>query len=159
MSGAGKSAIAAPLARLLGGEVVDVDALIEVKIGESLPELLAKRGDEEFLRIESEVIRALNPKPDSIIATGGSAVLIPEAMEHLRKISRIVYLAVPFKTIECRRGTGAESSIVGIGSKTLQEIYDERLPLYKKYADVVVDAASGSSRDVAERVRAAVIKN
>ncbi len=74
----------------------------------------------------------------AIIATGGSVVYGAEAMEHLSRIGTVVYLKLPY------REWSAGSDIKGRGvvlrdGQTLHDLYEERVPLYEKYADVIVD--------------------
>ena len=76
----------------------------------------------------------------AIIATGGSVVYGAEAMEHLSRIGTVVYLKLPYRELRAQ----ALSDIKGRGvvlrdGQTLHDLYEERVPLYEKYADVIVD--------------------
>ena len=79
--GAGKSAVGRRLSRALGRYFVDADAVIEARAGCSIPELFRQRGESEFRRQESEVIRQLAKLRRSVIATGGGAVMREENWE------------------------------------------------------------------------------
>lgn len=156
MSGAGKSAVAEHLAQLIGGSAVDVDKIIEKEEGELLEFTLERLGEDGFLARESHAARTLPVMPPLVIATGGSIVLSPDAMEHLKNKTTIVYLRAKFETINARIGKGDHRGIVGLARKTLQEIYDERLSLYEQFADTTTDVDEGTAEEIAERIYCAL---
>ena len=91
MPGTGKSVVGQALASRLGYEFVDVDDLIVERAGKTLPEILRQDGLEAFYKIEGQVGCDLN-RQHTVIATGGSMVLYPEAMAHLKQDSVVVWL-------------------------------------------------------------------
>lgn len=142
MSGAGKSFIGERVAERLGLDFLDVDTAIEEMQGKPLFEILSALGDEEFVRSEAKAaVELIGAKDNLLISTGGSIVYSPDAMAYLRAISKVVYLRVSFPTIEKRVADSADrvSRIVGLGKKTLRELFDERAPLYEKYAHHIID--------------------
>lgn len=147
MPGAGKSTVGVILAKVLGYEFLDPDLLIQKQEGKLLREIIAEKGEEEFMRIESRVNAELNPEK-AVIAPGGSVVYEPEAMEHLRKIGKVVYLKLSYKTIERRVANAKKRGVVLKDGQTLKDLYLERAPLYEKYADIVIDAEKNSPEDV-----------
>lgn len=151
MSGSGKSSVAEHLAYLAGGTLLDIDKIIEGEEDEVLEHVLARAGEEEFLQKEARAALALNIEENTIISTGGSIVLSPEAMTFLKEHSTVIYLQTDFEIIEKRIGEGGGRGIVSLGRKSLREIYDERLPLYEQYADATVDVSHGSAEEVAAR--------
>lgn len=155
-SGAGKSAVAERLALALGSRAIDIDKIIEFAENEILEHTLARLGEENFLKLESKTARELIFVENNVISTGGSIVLSADAMDFLKEKTTIVYLFASFETIEHRIGAGDHRGIVGLARKTLREIYDERLPLYEKYADVTVDTNSDTTADVVQRVQPAL---
>ena len=84
MPGTGKSTVGKALAERLGYEFVDADDLIVQTTGKTLPEILRQDGLEAFYKIENKVGTDLN-RTHTVIATGGSMVLYPEAMAHLKE--------------------------------------------------------------------------
>jgi len=137
MSGAGKTYIGKRIARHLDLEFLDIDEAMEAHFGKPISDILEELGDDDFVRAESTVARDETWGRDKLlISTGGSIIYAPDAMQHLSDISTIVYLSVPFEVIRKRVGGSAErlSRIVGIGDKTLHELYDARVPFYEKYA-------------------------
>ena len=99
MPGSGKSTVGVVLAKRLGRHFVDADLVIQERYGKLLHELITEYGVEGFWQIESDVNASLD-LDNSIIATGGSACYEPEGMQHLRDISTVVYLKLPYEEVE-----------------------------------------------------------
>ena len=140
MPGAGKSTVGVVLAKTAALEFVDTDLLIQKQTGKKLQEIIDNDGIDEFLKIEGEVISKVDCK-NSVIATGGSAVFSENAMNNLRRDGVIVFLDVPLSEIKRRVDNITTRGIAMKPGETLETVYNERLPLYKKYADVIVDLA------------------
>ncbi|QQG37763.1 MAG: AAA family ATPase [Candidatus Kaiserbacteria bacterium] len=142
MAGAGKSHVGRRLAERLGYEFLDIDTYLENQYGKELEKIVEELGDERFIDVEGKaIIEATNGRDAHVFSPGGSSVYEPEAMDHLGKISRIVYLRVPFETIQKRIGDSPErmGRIIGIKGQSFRELYDKRAVLYEKYAHHVVD--------------------
>ena len=137
MAGAGKSTIGKQLAKLLDFNFLDGDLIIEERINQSIQNFLDQHGGKEFTKIEEEVLLSIN-FDKTILATGGSAVLSDNAMQFLRKESEVIFLDVTYKNISKRILNLSERGLVREPNQSLQETYDERLSLYRKYADHVV---------------------
>ncbi len=146
MAGVGKSIIGKALAKKLSFRFIDTDAIIEHEIGMGLQDIIDKLGEKEFLRIEERTLLALNPPEKCVISTGGSAVYSEMAMESLKKISAIVFLNASLDTIENWITDKVERGIIHL-EKGLPGIYEERLPLYKKYAGTEVGLDQNYNRD------------
>lgn len=143
MPGTGKSVVGQALASRLGYDFVDVDDLIVEKAGKTLPEILRQDGLEAFYRIEGSVGLSLQRK-HTVIATGGSMVLYPEAMKHLKENSVVVWLQTPFSLIQERMPADLyDRGIAAPKGESLQEIYEERRALYATYADLIVACREG----------------
>lgn len=151
MPGAGKSTVGVVLAKMLGYRFLDSDLEIQEQTKKRLQELIREYGDEGFLKIENEVNAKISAS-HTVIATGGSAVYGKEAMEHLRDISTVVYLKLPYGSLESRLGDLKERGVVMGGGRTLQEIMDSRCPLYEKYAQITVDAEQMDIQDIAKKI-------
>ena len=137
MAGAGKSTIGKQLAKLLDFNFLDGDLIIEERINQSIQNFLDQHGGKEFTKIEEEVLLSINIDK-TILATGGSAVLSDNAMQFLRKESEVIFLDVTYENISKRILNLSERGLVREPNQSLQETYDERLSLYRKYADYVV---------------------
>ena len=137
MAGAGKSTIGKQLAKLLDFKFLDGDLIIERRINQSIQNFLDQYGGKEFTKIEEEVLLAINFNK-MILATGGSAVLSHTAMKFIRKESEVIFLDVTYENISKRILNLSERGLVREPNQSLQETYNERLSLYRKYADHVV---------------------
>ena len=137
MAGAGKSTIGKQLAKLLDLKFLDGDLIIEERINQSIQSFLDQHGGKEFTKIEEEVLLSIN-FDKTILATGGSAVLSDNAMQFLRKESEVIFLDVTYENISKRILNLSERGLVREPNQSLQETYDERLNLYRKYADHVI---------------------
>jgi len=143
MPGAGKSTIGPALADRLGLGFADTDTLLKEKTGRELRDIVAGDGYEIFLKLQEELITSM--KPDGmIIATGGSVVCSGPAMLHMKKDGRIIYLKLSLEDIEKR--LSPERRLARSKDRSLDEVYNERCPLYEKYADLIVDC-SGKNVD------------
>lgn len=151
MPGAGKSTVGVVLAKMLGYRFMDSDLVIQEKTGKLLSELIEENGDAGFIQIENDINKAIEVEK-TVIATGGSAVYGKEAMEHFKETGIVVYLSVPFDEISERVGNLHKRGVVANGKSTIEEIFDERVSLYEKYADVVIDADEASVREVAVKI-------
>lgn len=137
MAAAGKSTLGRRLARRLEWAFVDTDLLLEAWWGAPLQAVKDHLGLEAFMRAEAEQIQRLHLKR-SVIATGGSVVYSEAAMAHLTSQGRIVYIASSYETI-ARRLTNPLSRGLAIGpDQTLKDLYDERAPLYARFAQLTV---------------------
>lgn len=152
MAGAGKSFVGTQLAQKLRYECIDVDRVIEQVYGKSLQEILESLGDSAFIKKENDIlIEQTRDKEKLVISPGGSIVYSEEAMQHLKDTARVIYLEVPFEVIEARVGKKLRG-IVGLGKKTLHELYMERVPLYEKWTDIKVSAEGKEASVVVEEI-------
>ena len=146
MPGSGKTFIGKVLAETLGFEFFDSDAEIERQYGCTLPEVLQNLGQDQFLRKEAEVmISKTRGKNKLVISPGGSIVYSGKAMEHLKKISTVVYLKIALPVIIERIGN-IPRGIVGADDKTIARLFDERSPLYERWADITMDAGQNAGK-------------
>ena len=151
MPGSGKSTVGVVLAKKLGYRFIDSDLVIQEKCQKLLYQLIEERGEAGFLMLENEINASIMAK-GAVIATGGSAVYGKEAMRHFQEIGRIVYLKLPFKELETRLGDLHERGVVLKEGYTLQDLYEERIPLYEKYADITIECEGKDIRGVMEEI-------
>lgn len=156
MPGAGKSTVGVVLAKKLGYAFVDSDLIIQSKEGRLLHEIISKQGIEGFWKIE-ETVNASIETHRCVIATGGSAVYGAKAMEHFKQIGSIIYLQLSCDAIADRLGDLSERGVTLKDGQGLTELYDERIPLYEKYAEVTIDCEAMSIREIVERIKEKVM--
>ena len=104
----------------------------------SLYEIIDQEGTEGFKAIENRVNASIQTDR-TVIATGGSVVYCSEAMEHLKSIGKVVYLKISLESLAKRLGNLEKRGVLLKEGQTLKSLYEERTPLYEKYADIVVD--------------------
>lgn len=138
MPGAGKSTLGVVLAKVLGYQFLDSDLLIQKEEKRKLSKIIEEEGIEGFKNIENRVNASIETD-ETVIATGGSVVYCEDAMEHLKSIGKVVYLKLSYKSIAKRLGNLKGRGVVLKKGQTLKDLYDERIPLYEKYADIVID--------------------
>ena len=158
MPGAGKSTVGVVLAKKLGYTFIDSDIVIQDEKGMLLHELITKFGIDGFNEIENEVNSKISAE-NSVIATGGSAVYGKDAMEHFKSIGQVVYLKLPYNEIESRLGDLNERGVSIKKGQTLSSLYEERAPLYEKYADIIIDCNELSIRDIVSKISEKVTKS
>jgi len=151
MPGSGKSTIGVILAKLASLNFIDTDILIQRFAGKSLQEIVDTEGYLALRKIEEEVILKLDCR-NHVIATGGSAVYSPAAMEHLRADGLIVYLDVEIAKLLSRVRDYETRGLAKRPDQTLQELFDERLILYRKYAHVTVSCAGLTQDEISATI-------
>lgn len=155
MPGVGKSTVGVVLAKRLGYGFTDSDLVIQDKYGKLLYQLIEEYGVEGFWKLENDVNRNLHPHR-SVIATGGSAVYGAEAMEHFREVGTVIYLKLPLEEIRNRLGDLNARGVTMMPGQDLKALYEERVPLYEKYAHKVIECHGKQLREVVELVAAAL---
>ena len=156
MPGAGKSTIGVILAKAAGLQFSDTDLIIQQKTGRKLQDIINNDGIEKFLETESNVLSLLSVE-NSVIATGGSAVYSQAAMENLKRTGVAVWLDVPLCEVKRRIDNITTRGIVMHPGESLDSIYAERLPLYRKYADITVSCSSTEEtvENILEKIQSA----
>lgn len=141
MPGSGKSTAGVLLAKAAGMHFADTDLLIQQKTGMLLQELIDTRGMNGFIKTEGEII-AEAEFFDTVIATGGSAVFSENAMRVLKRGGKTVFLDADPAELEKRINNITTRGIAMRPGQSLKSVYEERLPLYLKYADFTVKSTS-----------------
>ncbi len=137
MPGVGKSTIGVILAKVLGYEFIDADLVIQREENRLLKEIIEEEGIDAFIAIENRVNNNLQVEK-SVIATGGSVIYGKEAMEHLKEIGTVVYLETSYEILSQRLGNMKDRGVVLKKGQTLEGLFQERVPLYEKYADLTI---------------------
>ena len=151
MPASGKSTVGVVVAKRLGYEFVDTDLLIQKQEKRLLKEIIAQEGNDGFLKIENQVNRDLQVER-AVISPGGSVVYCEEAMEHYKEIGTVVYLRVPFEEIDRRISNAKNRGVVLKEGQTLKDLYDERVKLFEKYADLIVEEGNDSLEETIDKV-------
>lgn len=155
MPGSGKTTVGTELAEVIGYGYVDSDSVIVAREGKRLNEIIASVGREAFLDIEAKVNSEICADR-CVIATGGSVIYRDYAMQKLKEMGKIVYLKLSCETIASRLGDLKKRGVALKDGFTLKDLYDERAPLYEKYADTVVELDGLTIAESVQKVASAL---
>ena len=149
MAGSGKSTIGIILANRLDKVFIDSDKLIEEKLQQPLQQILEEKGYLKLRQIEAEVIQNIDME-NAVLATGGSAVYSPAAMEYLAQQSSIIYLQVPLSIIYERVDDFGNRGFAKHPDQSIEEVFKERVKLYENFADIVIENISSEESCIQE---------
>jgi shikimate kinase len=138
MPGVGKSTVGVLLAKATGRLFIDTDVYIQAIENRSLRDIIDEVGLEAFCRMEAGHILCIDAR-NAVLATGGSVIYSPELMNHLKESSTVIHLDLDLSSIKTRLGDLATRGVVIRKGESLEELYAERMPLYRRYADVTID--------------------
>ena len=151
MPGCGKTTIGVEISEMLGYGYIDSDSVIVAREGKHLSEIIAEQGTEAFLDIEAKINSELCANR-CVIATGGSVIYRDYAMKKLQTMGKIVYLQYPYEVIARRLGDLKKRGVALKEGFTLKDLYEERTPLYEKYANIIVKMPDGTKMDAVNAV-------
>lgn len=141
LMGSGKSEVGAALARRLGWRVVDTDAEIVAREGRSIAALFREGGEAHFRAIEEDVLRDVTRRTETVIATGGGAILSSANRRRMKRAGPIIYLKAPVDVLLARLGGDPGRPLLGDDPRAaLERLQGERAALYED-GSIVVDAA------------------
>ena len=143
MPGCGKSTVGRELARRLGRELADTDALVEEMAGRSIPELFAREGEETFRRLEHQALCRVGKESGLVIAAGGGIVTRPENRDPMRQNSVVIFLRRPLDLLPTEGRPLSQAN-------DLARLYEQRLPLYREAADLEADNGGTVEQTVSE---------
>jgi shikimate kinase len=138
MPASGKSTLGVLLARELRYDFVDTDLIIQKQEKRLLKEIIDEEGNDGFLEIEDRVnceVMAIR----TVISPGGSIVYCENAMKHFKAIGKVVYLKISFEEFSSRIEDAVARGVIMKEGQTLRDLYDERVLLFEKYADITID--------------------
>ena len=152
--GAGKSAVGRHLARTLHLSFVDSDDEIESRTGVDIPFIFEKEGEGGFRKREAVVIDDLSKMDGIVLATGGGAVVDPDSRSRLGGRGFVVYLFTSVDQQVSRTRKGRERPLLEKADPrmTLQELLDQRDPMYREIADIVVETDGRKVKSVADEI-------
>jgi len=152
MPGSGKSTVGVLLAKRLGLAFVDTDLLIQEQERATLAEIIAAKGHETLRGIEEQVLLDMAIYP-AIVSTGGSVVYSEAIMQRLAKASIVVYLRAQLSTVDYRISLAPDRGIASPGDHRLEDVYNERAPLYERYANITVDVDADDPEIIAGHIK------
>ena len=147
----GKSTVGVILAKTLGIGFVDTDLIIQKNEKRLLQEIIDNDGIEKFLDCEAKAVLSFNDD-NCVVATGGSVIFREEAINHLKKKGEIIYLNVSLDEIKSRLDNISTRGVAATKNQTIDDIYNERSPLYLRYADIVLDLKDSNVEQTVEKI-------
>lgn len=158
MAGAGKSTVGSKIAQMLNWAFMDTDNLIEAIYGARLQDITDAFTREEFLDIEGDVISSVKAS-HCVIATGGSVIYRQRAIDHLARLGPIVHIYLSVDKIGERIARNPERGLVIAPGQTVEDIYNERLPLYERSASLKCDTGCRNPEQCAQFILDELGKN
>ena len=149
--GAGKSTIA----RGLDPDFVDMDAMLEERLGMSIARFFEEKGEAAFRQLEEEVLADLL-KTDKVISTGGGIVISPRNRALLKQNPDNIYLKADFETLYQRISADEDNQrplFLKNSKEGLAAIFNERQAWYEEVASQIVDVSSLNPDEIIEELR------
>lgn len=138
MPSCGKSTVGVILAKTMNKGFVDTDILIQQREGKTLQEIINTHGNDYFHQVEESVLLDFEDE-DYVVATGGSAIYFDKAMDKFKENGVIVYLKVSLETVLERLNNITTRGVTLAKGQTLGDLYNQRIPLYEKHADIIIE--------------------
>ena len=151
MPRSGKSTVGVLLAKRLAWRFADTDVVMQARIGAPLRVIQERLGRAGFRRLEEQCLQSLKGTRQ-VIATGGSAVYYPRAMAHLQSLGALVFLDVPLAELKKRLTDFEVRGVVRAPGQTVESLWRERRPLYRRYAQVTVPWRREPHEPMVERI-------
>lgn len=151
MPSSGKSTCGVLVAKAVLKNFYDTDLLLQGLEGSRLQDIINTKGIDYFMSAEERAIMSLTVDA-TVIATGGSVIYSENAMAHLKELGKVVYLHLSFDKMVERLTNITTRGVVLKNGETLRDMYDERLPLYEKYADVTINCDNNTIEQTVEEI-------
>lgn len=151
MPGVGKSTVGVILAKVLGYSFLDTDLVIQEKEQKILSEIIKENGVDGFIKIENKINSEIIAQK-SVIATGGSVVYGEDAMNNLKNIGIVIYLKQDLNHIRERVKNIQGRGVVLKQNQSFEDLYNERVKLYEKYADITIEEGNMDVEDTLKAI-------
>ena len=149
MPSSGKTTKGVRIARKLGLSFYDTDEMITKEIKEKPSDIVKKRGRDAFLVYQDDIISSKEFN-DCIVSTGGGIIYSRKAMERLKEQGTVIFLNVPFEVLSKR--LDPERRLSSAGGKSLREIFDERQPIYRSFADIEIICDNKKAEEIIDEI-------
>ncbi len=156
MPGSGKSTVGPELARRLSVPFVELDEQIQATAGASVREIFDREGEARFRELEAAALAESAGRDPSVVSCGGGVVLEPANRVTLRATGEVVFLSVPLEVLRARVVPAADRPLIR-AEGDLERLFREREPLYREFAQHVVDA-SGEAPEVAAAIERELLR-
>jgi shikimate kinase len=153
--GSGKSILGKQLASRLSLSLIDLDDFIVERVGKSIPDIFQDEGELAFRALESEMlIQALQSEHDTIVATGGGAILSPENREQMQIHGKVIWLDAPAEVLANRITGDANRPLLNDVDplEKMKLLTQQRNPLYAEVANLRVDTHVLSDQEAVDTI-------
>jgi shikimate kinase len=153
--GAGKSTVGRQLAESLGYEFRDSDREIQRRTGVDIPTIFEFEGEEGFRQRERQVVDELSQEDGIVLATGGGAVLRADNRQDLTTRGVVIYLHCSPEQQYARTSRDRNRPLLQTADPLgrLRELMEERDPIYRQVADIVVSTEKRGTASVVKEIR------
>ena len=151
MPGSGKSTVGVILAKMTSRDFVDTDVLIQTSQRRTLQEIVDQDGYAALRKIEEEALLGLVVH-NHVVATGGSAVYSEASMVYLKSGGIVIFLDVDILTLQSRVADFGKRGLAKPTDQSFAELFQERVPLYRKYADISIECAGLTQEGVCVKI-------
>ena len=145
MPGSGKTTIAKILSEKTGKKFIDSDFEIEKFCGFSIPEIFKTKGENEFRKIENEILKKISKETGIVLSTGGGAVLAENAYEILKQNAKIYWIKRDLSLLEMAGRPLSKSRA------EIEKIHEKRRSIYEKFCDKIIEN-SGLAENSAQKI-------
>ena len=155
LMGAGKTSVGRMLARRLGMEFFDADSEIERITGVKIPIIFEIEGESGFRSREEKMIEQLSAMNGIVLATGGGAVISEANRQFLKNRGRVIYLRAAPEDLWRRTRRDRNRPLLQTADPLgkLRALHDQRDPLYREVADLIVDTGSQSVAHLTSKIQ------
>jgi shikimate kinase len=156
--GVGKTTIGKLIAKKLGREFIDLDDEIEARAGACIPWIFDVEGEEGFRRRESDLLQEISRRSDMVVSTGGGVVLRDGNRFCLKQTGFVVFLNASAEQLHSRTLNDKKRPLLQVEDrlKVIRELKQNRDPLYREVADMVLDVGNRNSRQLTETLARAL---
>ncbi len=154
--GSGKSSVGKKLAEQTHRTYIDLDQKIEEDTGDIIPNIFKNEGEEGFRKRETEVLRALSSRDDTVISTGGGIVERAENHDVLKAHGPVIYLHASFEEISARLEDDESRPLWSKPEAERKNLLEKRLPIYKGWANYLVQTDQKSIIDVVNEIESLI---
>ena len=154
LMGAGKTSVGKALARMLGKHFLDSDQEIERATGVKIPVIFEIEGEPGFRVRENKMLRELVRQDNIVLATGGGAILSKENRDLLTANGTVIYLQAPVRSLIKRTRRDRNRPLLQVRDPVanLTALFEQRNPLYREIAHLIVDTGDQSVRVLAGQI-------
>lgn len=156
--GAGKTTVGKVIAKNFGKHFIDTDHVIEQRTGVKIPTIFELEGESGFRKRETAAIEELTQLDNTVLATGGGAILAEENRDFLKKHGYVIYLRANVNDLFIRTRNDKNRPLLQQGNPKakLEQLYHQRNPLYTETANLIIDTGNQPVSTIINKIETAL---